>query len=378
MKIRTVEAFGLEYRLAEDRAYGSARGLQSRRITTLVRIRTEDGIEGIGEAQAPPLLVRANLELLKPVFLQTDILDRDITFTRLLNRAYHLGLQGPLITAYSGLNIAMLDALGKGLGLPVCKLIGGMARREVAAYATGAYITRKPEADLDPQLETIRALGVSGAKIKIGLGADSDVSRVAAARRVLGDQIVLMVDANGNYTPDQALQSMNRISSYGIHWYEEPLPPQDYRGYAYLRTRAPMAISAGEAHYMAFDFQRLLEGGCIDVAQPTVTSCGGLDEARRIADLCRLYNVRVVPAAWGSGVGLAAAVQFAAALPPHPHSEFEPVPSFVEYDVGENPLRDAVLTQPLVLREGAFAVSDSPGLGIVLDEEALRRYAVDA
>lgn len=376
MKIRSIETIGLEYRLSERRAYGSARGRQPRRVTTLVRIMTEDGIQGIGEAQALPALVRANMELLKPQFIGSDITDRDVILTRLLNRMYHLGLQGPLIAAYSGLNIAMLDAMGKTLGLPVCKLIGGMARREVTAYATGVYITAEPEADLAPQLEAMRACGTPAGKIKIGLSPASDEARVAAARRALGDGFTLMVDSNGNYTTDLALESMRRIAPYGIHWYEEPLPPHDYRGYARLRARAPMAISAGEAHYMAFDFQRLLEGGCIDVAQPTVTSCGGLDEARRIADLCRLHNVRVVPAAWGSGVGLAASVQFAAALPPNPHSEFEPVPRYVEYDIGDNALRDDILTEPLRLHAGMLAVSEKPGLGVELDETAVGRYRI--
>ncbi len=375
MKIRSIEAVGLSYPLG-DKAYGSARGLAPARMTTLVRVMTEDGIEGIGEAQALPGLVRANLEVLKPVFIGTDIHDRDVTWTRFNNRLYHMGLQGVMIAAYSGLNIAMLDALGKGLGLPVCKLIGGKARDKVTAYATGAYNTRRPEADLEPQLEVIRKGGFLAAKIKIGLGLDSDEQRVAAARQALGDDTVIMVDANGNYTPDLALRSMERIAPYGIHWYEEPIPPQDYRGYTHLRSRAPIAVSAGEAHYTVFDFQRLLEGGCIDVAQPTVASCGGLDEARRIADLCRLHNRRIVPAVWGSGVGLAAAVHFAASIAPNPHSEFAPVPAYVEYDVGDNPLRDTILQEPLALREGMIAVSDKPGLGITLDEDAVKRYSI--
>jgi D-galactarolactone cycloisomerase len=373
MKIRFIEAIGLDYPLAADKAYGSARGLAPRRTTTLVRIRTEDGIEGIGEAQALPGLVRANLEVLKPAFIGTDIYDRDASFARLTNRLYHLSLTGPLIAAYSGLNIAMLDALGKSLGVPVCKLIGGMARSQVVAYATGAYNTRQPEADLAPQLEVIRRGGFLAAKIKIGLGIESDEARVREARRTLGDKMVLMVDSNGNYTADLALASMQGIAPYGIHWYEEPLPPQDFRGYAHLHARAPMAISAGEAHYTAFDFQRLIEAG-VDILQPTVASCGGLDEARRIADLCRLHNRRIVPAVWGSGVGLAAAVQFAASVAPHPHSDSAPVPAYVEYDVGDNPLRDAILQNPIVIRDGSIAVSAAPGLGITLDEDAVKRY----
>lgn len=375
MKIESIEAVGLAFELPPDRVYGSAVGMHPRRQVTLIRLRTEDGIEGIGDARAPVGLVRAHLELLKPAFVGTDICDRDVIFTRLLNRMYHLGRQGPLIAAYSGLNIAMLDALGKGLGLPVCKLIGGMARREVSAYATGGHFTRR-ETDLVHQMEAIRALGVIGAKLKIGKGVASDEARVATARKVLGDDMFLAVDTNANYTTDVALESMRRIAPYRIEWFEEPLKPHDYRGYTHLRSRAPMPIAAGEAHHMALDFLRLLENNCIDIAQPAVCACGGLDEARRIAELCRLYSVRIVPAAWSSGVGLAAAVHFAASLPPNPHSEFEPVPQLVEYDVGDNPLRDEILTEPLRLQGGKIAVSEAPGLGITLAEDAVRHYMV--
>lgn len=376
MKIHSIEAVGLEYHVPADRAYGSASGIHTRRQVTLIRLLTDDGIEGVGEARAPLSLVRANLELLRPAFVGSDILDRDITFTRLLNRAYHLGLQGPLIVAYSGLNIAMLDALGKGLGLPVCKLIGGMARREVTGYATGGYLTHNAERDFESQLEAIRVMGTVAAKIKLGLGPASDAARVAAARKHLGEEVMLAVDANSNYTVDLALQSMRAIEPNRIAWFEEPLKPHDYAGYAALCARAPIAISAGEAHHMVFDFHRLLAGGCIDIAQPAVCACGGMDEARCIADLCRLYNKRMVLSAWASGVGLAAAVQFAASIAPNPHPEFEPVPLLVEYDVGENPLRDGVLAEPLQLVNGKFRVGDAPGLGITLNEDTIRRYAI--
>jgi D-galactarolactone cycloisomerase len=375
MKIRSIEVLGLAHALPTGKAYGSARALQQRRSSTLVRLRTEDGVEGIGEAQAPFPLVRAQIDLWRAAFVGTHLTDRELVFSGLLNRSYHMGLAGPLIAAYSGINIAMLDALGKTLGLPACRLIGGLARSEVQAYATGVYITEQPARDLAPQLETIVRLGFPAAKIKIGLGSGSDAARTAAARKALGEEALLMVDANGNYTVDMALESMRSVAAHRIHWYEEPLPPHDYAGYAELRSRAPMPLSAGEAHYMAHDFQRLLQGRCIDVAQPTVASCGGLDEARRVAELCRLHNVRVVPAAWGSAVGLAAALHFAASLPPYPHTSAAPVSQMVEYDVGENPLRDELLAEPLRPRKGVLAVPQGPGLGVTLDESALKRFA---
>jgi D-galactarolactone cycloisomerase len=373
MKLRSIEAVGLQYEVPDERAYGSAAGIHTRRQVTLIRVRTEDGIEGIGEARMSLGLVRASLDVLKPAFIGTDLHDRDVHFTRLMNRVYHFGTQGPLVATYSGLNIAMVDAIGKALKVPACRLIGGMARASVAGYATGGYFTRRPQ-DYETQLDAIRDKGTPTVKIKIGQGPASDEVRVAAARKHLGDGVQLAVDANANYTVEMALESMRRIAPYRIEWYEEPLKPYDYDGYARLRAAAPMAISAGEAHQMAHDFQRLL--GNVDIAQPAVCGCGGMDEARRIADLCRMHSTRVVASAWASGVGLAAAVHFVASLPPYPHPEFEPRPQLVEYDVGENPLREGVLAQPLEFRDGRFNVPQGGGLGIELNEDVIKRYAI--
>jgi D-galactarolactone cycloisomerase len=376
MKISRIEVIGLEYVLPSERSYGSAAGIHSKRQVTLVKVTTEDGIEGFGEARAPLALVRTNVDLFKTDFIDSDIFDREITFQRFLNRSYHLGLQGPHIIAYSGLNIAMLDALGKGLNLPVCKLIGGAARNEVGAYATGGYFAIGADAGFDRQLEALAKAEMAITKIKVGRGPAYDGRRAKRARQVLGDKIQIAVDANANYTVPEALDSMRQVASHNIAWYEEPLAPNDYAGYAHLRRVAPMSVSAGESHYMAFDFQRLLDGGCIDIAQPAVCGCGGLDEARKIADLCRLHSTRIVASAWASGVGVAAAVQFAASLPSHFTTEWASTPQLVEYDVGENPLRDGILAEPLVIKNGKFVVPTAPGLGIVLNNDVIARHQI--
>jgi len=375
MKIQSIEAVGIAYEVPPERIYGSTVGLHARRQFTLIRVRTDDGIEGIGDARGPVSIVGPHLELLKTKFIGTDIDDREVIFARLLNQLYHFGRQGALIVAYSGLNIAMLDALGKARGVPVSRLMSGSARREVTAYATGGHFTQR-ESDLVGQMEGIKALGVAGAKIKTGRGPESDEIRVKTARSILGDDMFLAVDANANYTADIAVDSMRRMAPYRIAWFEEPLRPHDYRGYSHLRTRAMMPIATGEAHHMVFDFRRLLDGECLDIAQPAVCACGGLDEARRITDLCRLFGVRVVPAAWSSGVGLMAAIHFAASIPPYPHAESEPAPQLVEYDVGENPLRDEILQEPVKIVGGKITVSDKPGLGIALNEDAVRFYTI--
>ena len=142
---------------------------------------------------------------------------------------------------------------------------------------------------------------------------------------------------------------MERIAPYGIGWYEEPLTPLDVEGYARLRPRAPIPVAAGEALYTAFDMKRLLDAGGVDVLQPDLSLCGGFYQGRLIAQLAALHHVRLSPHVWGSAVGLAAACHFVATLPDYPHGPNLPAPCLVEHDVGENPLRDALLRTPLRL-----------------------------
>src|SRR5262249_51645561 len=203
-------------------------------------------------------------------------------------------------------------AIGKSLGLPVVKLLGDAARDRLPVYASGGYFTETPEKDFPAQLERLRVTGIKRAKIKIGAGPRSDRERAAIARKVLGDDVGIMVDANGNYTVDEALDSMRRIADYDIEWYEEPLPPLDFAGYAALRARALIPIATGEALYTAWDFKRLLDLSAVDIVQPDLTMCGGLRAGREIALLARLHHRRLSPHVWGSGVGLAAACPFVA------------------------------------------------------------------
>ncbi len=186
--------------------------------------------------------------------------------------------------------------------------------------------------------------------------------------------MLLLVDVNGNYTVDLALESMRRIAPYGVHFYEEPLPPQDFRGYELLAARAPIPVATGEALYTVWDFARLIEARAVDVVQPDLTLCGGLDQARpwRCSASCTTCASR--PTSGAARVGLAAAVHFVAALPAYPHTDNVPAPCLIEYDVGDNPLRDELLTSPLAPVNGRLAVPDAPGLGIELDPEAIKRF----
>ena len=216
----------------------------------------------------------------------------------------------------------------------------------------------------------------AGAKIKIGRGVRNDVERVRQARQALGPDKLLMVDINGAYTADVALECARAIEPFGIHWIEEPLPPGDLLGYAELRARSPIPLAAGEAHHTVRDFRALIDGRCVDIVQPSIPTVGGLTEARRIATLAHARNLRVAPHVWGGAVGLATACHFIAALPATPHTDHPPYPLMLEYDMSDNALRTQLLKAPLKLEAGHVLLPDGPGLGIELDADAVQRYRV--
>jgi len=377
-RIRDIRIVGLEFAMPEERAYGMARGLTSRRGGGIVHLETEDGVIGIGEAWGPSRVTAAYLDIVKPYFLGTSVFAQRGVQRMVHAKHYHFGTQNQLTSLFSGIDIAAHDAMGKLLGIPVVDLIGGRQRETVPVYASGGYFTRDrdQQAALAAQLAPHAGLGYPAFKIKIGRDPAEDEARVRLARQVIGEGAVLTVDSNGNYTVDQVLESMRRIAGYGIGWYEEPLAPQDWKGYGELRGRAPIPVATGEALYEIFDLRRLLDGRMADIVQPDLALCGGLSVARFVGELCAAEHLRLSPHVWGTAVGLAAAVHWVAALPEYPHAGNVPFPTLVEYDIGENPLRDQLFVTPLRAVNGVIAVPHAPGLGIELDPGIVARYTI--
>jgi D-galactarolactone cycloisomerase len=373
-RIRDIEVIPLAF--APPVPYGSARGLARSRGGSLVLLRTEDGIEGIGEAWGPPAVTRACLDVIKPFYLGLSVFAQQGAAQRVLAALYHAGTQNQFVALMGGIDIAAHDAMGKLLNLSVAELIGGRLRERVPVYASGGYFTAEEDQDraLAAQLEANADRGFAAFKIKIGRSPREDLARVRLARRIIGEDPLLTVDTNGNYTEDGVLDSMRQTAPFDIHWYEEPLAPQDWSGYRSLAARAPVRLATGEALYQVFDFRRLIDNRLAAVVQPDLTLCGGFAVARLIGMLCAAEHLRLSPHVWGTGIGLAAALQFLAALPAYPHNENVPFPPLLEYDVGRNPLRDEIFTAPLRYADGLLDVPTGLGLGIELDRSALERF----
>ena len=366
--VASVEAIPLRHAL-EDGGYGSARGIVTARETTFVRLETSDGAVGWGEAWGPPMAVVPLIGELAETLTGTK-LDAPVPFvTSRLQQHYHRG-QGLYAAAVSGIEIAIWDALGKTLGVSVATLLGGRARDYVTPYASAGYVT--PDRDLEKFRELLQraAEGFSGAKIKCGLGVREDLQRATVARDVLGEDRALMVDLNGNCTPDQAVAVARALRGLDVAWLEEPLPPDDVDGLRLIRGSSP-PLATGEALYTRAPFRRLVVERLVDFVQPDITKIGGLAEARAVCELARAWNVRVSPHVWGGGLALAAALQLLASVPDYPHTTNVLQPLWLEFDRGDNALRESVLTEPLRPQDGQLAVPEGPGLGVDIDPDAL-------
>jgi D-galactarolactone cycloisomerase len=367
----------LEYVLPPEKAYGMARGLNFRRTLALVTVTADDGSVGYGEALGPLAPIGEYLALLRPFFIGRSIFDFELVAAQIYNKLYHFGVQGHHTACLSAINIALHDVIGKSLGVPVHDLLGGRSSSHIPCYATTGYLTNDPANDLETQLGQVDKTRFAGVKIKIGVSPQSDLERVRLARRLLGDDILLMVDVNGNYTPDLALDSLRRIAPFDIHWCEEPLPPTDVRGYAELRARSPIPIAAGEAFQTAHTFKRFTDARALDILQPTLTACGGFGQARAVATLSALENLRLSPSGWGGAITVMAGAHFAASVPTNPHSDNVPYPMLLEFDVAENPLRDRLAQESIWPTEDGLELPKRPGLGITLDFDGVESLRAD-
>src|ERR1700754_330379 len=317
--IKRLTFIGLEYAFAPEKAYGMSRGGGFRRQGGLVEVLTDAGVRGIGEAVGNPLVTREYFRMIEPMFVGKSVFDFEHIEARIRNSMYHLGVGNQLTACLAAINVALFDAIARGFGVRVCDLIGGCGTTRIPAYASTGFFTEDPDRSFSHMLAEAAAHPYAGAKIKIGRGIKSDVERVKQSRAALGPDKLLLVDINGAYTPDVALDCARAIEPFGIHWIEEPLPPGDLRGYAELRARSPIPLAAGEAHHTVRDFRALIEGRCIDIVQPSIPGVGGITEAKRIVTMAQASNLRVAPHVWGGAVGLATALHFIAALPNTPH-----------------------------------------------------------
>jgi len=363
-----------------ERPFTSSRGwLYKTRGSCIVEIETNDGVVGWGECYGPAAVSKAYIESqFAPRIIGRDAFDVEVIWEDLYNRIKDYGPRGMVTSAMSGIDIALWDIIGKSCGKPIHKLIGGAQRSEVTAYATGLYfidMERLVEEAVEEARDYVEQ-GFVAVKMKIGLGDPKlDIRRVAAVREAVGDTTRLMVDANHCFTVPQAIRLGRELEQLNVEWFEEPISPEDIDGYVEVTRALDMAVAGGENEFTRWGFRDLVVRKAMDIVQPDVCAAGGISECRKIAALASAHGVECVPHAWGSAIGLAATLQFLAALPDQPPS-FRPMPPLLEFEQCENPFRDYLSVEPIVQLRGQVKIPAGPGLGIEIDRTVLNRYRV--
>jgi L-alanine-DL-glutamate epimerase-like enolase superfamily enzyme len=325
----------------------------------LVRVETDDGLVGWGEAfgHAAIAATKAALDsIVAPLVVGRDAGDINELTRQVLHGVHLLGRNGPFVYAFSGVEIALWDLLGKRAGQPLWRLLGGSAPAPLDAYASLLSYGGDLELVARNTAEA-RARGYRHIKLH-----ELTREAVLAAKAAAPDAAV-MLDVNCAWTPPVARGKAAAMAGEGLLWLEEPVwPPEDTAGLASLR-RYGIPLSAGENTAGLFGFRALIEAGAIDVAQPSVTKVGGIGEMKRVIALAQAHGVEVVPHSPYFGPGFVATLHLAAALIERPMIEV------LWLDMEANPF------DPWVRAEGGkVAVPSAPGLGCDPDPAVLARY----
>jgi D-galactarolactone cycloisomerase len=299
----------------------------------------------------------------------------DVLWERMYNLTRPFGQKGAVVNAISAVDIAIWDCLGRALGKPVHKLLGGAYRTQVQPYATGFYraANRTYPADAIEEAHRHLANGFTAMKLKTGFGVEDDIGYIRAVREAVGPGPRLMVDANHAYNLSSARRILLAIEDADIHWFEEPISPEDVDGYRELKNLTGIYLAAGENEFTKIGFREWIARRAVDILQPDLCSAGGFTECRKISALAQAWQMTIVPHVWGSGIGLAASLQFLATLPPAPLA-LRPVEPMLEYDQSSHPFRQDLIFGAISMRDGMVRIPDGPGLGVEIDREVIARF----
>jgi galactonate dehydratase len=338
---------------------------------TIVRIRTGDGLEGIGEGTINYRVraIHGAVQDFAAYLVGKDPSQIERHWQALYRNSFFRG--GPIqMTALSAIEQALWDIRGKRLGVPVWDLLGGAARDRIPVYTHGGGASPEQVA------ERCRGLVAHGHRaIKLGIPGSVEpvvderavratVANVAAVRDAVGPDVKLMVDCHAKPTPPVALRLAQELAPFNLMFLEEPIPPENVDALATIARSSPVPIATGERLFTRWGFREVVEQQAAAVLQPDLGHCGGILEAKKIAALAETYYVSVAPHnPRGPGVTMAS-LHLAACTP-----------NFVIQElIHEDPLRQEMLVEPLLVRDGYLPLPTAPGLGLRFDESLAERF----
>ena len=389
MCIARVEAWWVRVPIEAAQQHRSDFGQITTFDAAIVRVETKSGIVGWGEGKNAAgsagtygALVHLLNREIGPAVIGRDARDVSTIWDMLYSGVRHesaarsghvmpaLARRGLTIAAMSAIDIALWDIIGKSLGEPVWRLLGGRKAERMPAYASGGWA---PADQIGEQLKSYIARGgFRAVKMRVGSmdhAPHVSARRVQAARDALGPDVALMVDAHGTYSVADAKRFAHLVRDCDLAWFEEPVTADDKQGLAEVRSACAIPIACGESEATRFDFRDLAVMRAADIFQPDLGFCGGITEAMRIGALASAFNIRLAPHLWAGAPAFYAGMHVAAASPA----------SFIlEYSLGANPMLHDLVVEKLDVADGTIAIPDAPGLGITVDEDYLRAHAFGA
>lgn len=367
-----------EVRTAEVRVHG---------YQVHVRIYTDQGIVGQGEstdaAQGNVPLIRSFSRML----VGQDPLNVEALWERIRTSGIFAGAQsGQYVTALTGVETALWDIAGKALGLPLYQLLGGKVRDRVRIYCDSGAREMDPGDERSlARIQEITKLGFTAAKIDIDDARDPArfdrvnwtasngeidhmLARIAYTREHYPKAIDLAVDMHGRYDATTGKRVAKEVEKFKLLWLEEPVPAENIDAMRDIRATTSTPICCGENLFLRHGFRELLEKRAADIIMPDFQKCGGLLEARKIADMAHTYYVPVAPHAVTSPVGMMATAQVCAAIPNFLVQEWHWIDS---PDLWRNWVKEGE-----IINKGFIEIPERPGIGVEMNDDAARKAQV--
>ena len=358
--IREVEVFQVD--LASMAQRGDAIQAFATQETPMVRIRTDDGLEGVGYTYTIGTGGSSVVALLRD-HLAPRLIGRDPDMIEAVWRDLFFHTHATAVGAITSLALcavdtALWDLRGRRLGMPLHRMAGG-AQERIPVYDTEGGWLHLPVEQLVANALEMKARGFRGVKIKVGKPhVTEDVRRLAAVREAIGDDMELMVDANQGFTVAEAIRRARHFEALDLAWFEEPLPAEYLNGHVMLREATSLPIAVGESIYSISHFREYLQRGACTIVQTDVARIGGITPWLKCAHLAESFNVSICPHyLMELHVGLCAAV---------------PNAPWVEHI----PQLDVITRNRMRIEDGHAHPYDSPGLGIEWDWAAIERLKV--
>ena len=377
MKIEKIEIRYLEGKLSKP--FGWSQRWTDIRSVINIKVITDQGIVGWGETFGSKETLDSVASVLKiaigedPRFIQ-----------KIWNKLYRATFQGHVfaksaVYAISALDTALYDIVGKAENKSASEILGGRLRGSIPVYATGLYYSENYAFEpLIKEAEEHAINGFKGMKMKIGaLTLKEDSERVIAVKKTIGDNIKLMFDANEAYDPINAVRFSKLVSDIELEWFEEPCASRDDTANKYVQTNSNIPTSGGESLSTRWDIVPRMVNNIFDIFQPDICAVGGPSEMHKVGVIAQTLGKKFNPHFWGTGISFAAALH-SLSVQPLSQIGMNDIPyeneSVLECDRTPHPVRENLTENIFVPKDSRIDVPTGDGLGINVDEDALRKF----